>query len=76
MLTAIISAAAVSSSNTVADPWGDAQSVTVTREITSAGGSLTSADNATHTIDLGSPPHLKVNVACPQSAGRPRDGRL
>ena len=46
--------------NTVAngptDPWGDAQSFTVTYEITPPGGSWTSADNGTYTVELGGSP--------------------
>jgi hypothetical protein len=35
------------------DPWGDAQSFTVTYTITPPGGSWTAADNGTYTVELG-----------------------
>ena len=38
------------------DPWGDAQSFTVTYTITPPGGSWTSADNGTYTVELGGSP--------------------
>ncbi len=38
------------------DPWGDAQSFTVTYQMTPPGGSWTSADNSTYTVDLGGSP--------------------
>ena len=42
--------------NGPADPWGDAQSVTVTYEMTPPGGSWTSADNGTYSVELGGSP--------------------
>ena len=41
------------SSSTMADPWGNAQAITVTYQITPPGGSWTSADNGTYNISLG-----------------------
>jgi hypothetical protein len=38
------------------DPFGDAQSFTVTYKITPPGGSWTSADNGTYAVDLGGSP--------------------
>ena len=38
------------------DPWGDAQSFTVTYTITPPGGSWTAADNGTYTVELGGKP--------------------
>ena len=38
------------------DPWGDAQSFTVTYSITPPGGSWTSADNGTYSVSLGGTP--------------------
>ena len=38
------------------DPWGDAQSFTVTYTITPPGGKWTSADNGTYTVNLGGSP--------------------
>jgi hypothetical protein len=43
------------------DPWGDAQSFTVTYEITPPGGSWTSADNGTYTVVLGGSPVSDTN---------------
>ena len=51
-----ITATVVSSSSTMADPWGNAQTITVTYQITPPGGSWTSADNGTYTISLGGSP--------------------
>jgi hypothetical protein len=42
----------VSSSSTMADPWGDARTITVTYQITPPGGSWISADNGTYIITL------------------------
>ncbi len=43
------------------DPWGDAQSFTVTYTITPPGGSWTSADNGTYTVSLGGSPITDIN---------------
>jgi hypothetical protein len=43
------------------DPWGDAQSFTVTYEITPPGGSWTSADNGTYSVTLGGSPVRDVD---------------
>jgi hypothetical protein len=51
-----IAATVVSSSSSMADPSGYAQTITVTYDITPPGGSWTSADNGTYTITLGGPP--------------------
>ena len=51
-----ITATVASSSSSMADPWGNAQTITVTYQITPPGGSWTSADNGTYTISLGGSP--------------------
>ena len=53
-----LTATVVSSTNTGTDPFGDAQSITVTYMITPPGGSWTSADNGVYTINLGGSPIL------------------
>jgi hypothetical protein len=53
------------------DPWGDAQSFTITYEITPPGGSWTSADNGTYSVTLGGSPieDLSGNQVPPGTLG-------
>jgi hypothetical protein len=51
-----ISATVTNVSASMADPWGDSQTVTVTYTITPPGGSWSSADNGTYAISLGGSP--------------------
>jgi hypothetical protein len=53
-----ITATVVGTSSSETDPFGGAQSVTVTYMITPPGGSWTSADNGTYTVSLGGSPIL------------------
>ncbi len=57
----ITATVAATVANGPTDPWGDAQSFTVTYTITPPGGSWTSADNGTYSISLGGSPISDIN---------------